>query len=747
MNYHFFPKIIFVFSTIICTISIFAKSSIINTNDKNEARNTNYSAQCYVENPNSKVLTKSLKITNPVKDAIYLEADKGEIRLQGTSTLNGNVIIQQNNTVFQADNALINRKDSQVIAKGNVVLSDTYFELKSPLINYNLNNSSGTINDAEYALGTEGARGKSSLIKLLDKNNLQLNKATFTSCPINKESWHFASSDIRLNKETQIGTAKNVTFNVGKVPIFYFPWLKFPINNQRLSGFLSPSVRLQNNAGITIPYYFNLAPNYDATVSLTTIEDRGYQINTEFRYLSKKHKGELTYNFIPNDESYNDEKRDYFKITHKTKVNKKTNIKLDAEGVSDEEYFDDFSSSLETSTRPALERRLEILQKQDSWTFSAALEDYQVLDIDEDPYSKLPEFKLRYEPKKGPKDLKLQVDSEITYFDKEDSITGTRADVKAKLSKKWGKDSWYFKPSLSLSHTLYSLDNTIDESHIKRTLPTFSLDSGLFFDRDITKKTLNDSYTQTIEPRLFYTYTPYKDQNNIPIFDTARTNFSESNQLFLENRFTGKDRIADTNQLTFAVSSRIQDRNNGNEIFKATIGQVFNFNDRKVTLPGGTILTGKRSDLLLELTGRVNDRFRLASTINLRSDDRSISNYDLRLNYQDQKKRIANLSFRKLNTELEQISFSGALPINDKWSMVASVDQDTKNDRNLESLLGVEYQDCCWKTRLVVKRYLTSDNISYENPVFIEFELKGLGNIGKSASRQIKEKIYGYDDF
>ena len=234
---------------------------------------------------------------------------------------------------------------------------------------------------------------------------------------------------------------------------------------------------------------------------------------------------------------------------------------------------------------------------------------------------------------------------------------------------------------------------------------------------------------------------------DIPIFDTARSNFSESNQLFLENRFTGKDRVADTNQLTFAVSSRIQDRQNGKELFKATLGQVFNFGDRKVTLPGGTILTGTRSDLLLELTGRLSDRFRLASTISVKSDEKKISNYDLRLNYQDDQKRIANLSFRKIDEELEQVSFSGALPINDKWSMVASSDHDTKNDRNLESLIGVEFQDCCWKTRLVVKRYLTSDNVNYENPIFLEFELKGLGNIGKSATREIKEKIYGYDDF
>ena len=729
----------------LCNSSVTAEVTKKNTNNIQKFHNV---GQCYLSDSHASINPVSSKKIDPVKDAIYLEADSGKILLEGTSTLDGNVFIQQNNTVFTAENASINRESSQLTAKGNVVLSDTNFELKSPHIDYNLENKTGTINQAKYRIGVEGVRGESDKIIQTDQNNLTLKDATFTSCPVNQDSWHLASGDIRLNRETQIGTASNVTFNVGKTPVFYFPWLRFPINNQRLSGFLSPSVRLQSNAGITIPYYFNLAPNYDATASFTTLQNRGVQLNTEFRYLTSIHSGELEYNFIPNDDSFNGEKRDYFKFNHLTQLNKNTKININAEGVSDEEYFDDFSSSLETSTRPALQRRLEIINKKAPWTISAAVEDFQILDADDDPYSKLPEFKLSYSPETGPKDLKLDIDSELVFFDRDNSITGLRADIKTKLSKKFGTQAWYFKPTLSLQHTLYSLDNTIDENRISRTLPTFSIDSGLFFDRNITLNNKESKrYTQTLEPRFFYSYTPFKDQSNIPIFDTALTNFSESNQLFLENRFTGKDRIADTNQLTFAVSSRIQDRKKGNELFKATIGQVFNFSDRKVTLPEGTILTGKRSDLLLELSGRLNDRFRLASTINLKSDSKSFKNYDLRLNYQDEKKRIANLSFRKLDEELEQVSFSTALPINEKWSMVASTDHDLRNDRNLESLLGIEYQDCCWKTRLVVKRFLTSDNVDYETPVFLEFELKGLGNLGKSATRQIKEKIYGYDDF
>jgi LPS-assembly protein len=721
------------------TLGLVVAYSIVNADQSGDLSEF---GQCLILKPNqsSKITTIS---NNPVEDAIYLEADAGNIRIEGTSRLDGNVIIQQNNTVFNADHAEINRETETVNAKGNVILTDSKFQLNSPSIEYNLKNKSGTIENADYSLGEQGVHGKSSQIKQIDENRLILKDATFTSCPVSQESWYLASSEIKLDNKSQIGTAKNVTFNVGKVPVFYFPWLNFPINNQRLSGFLTPSVRLQSNAGITLPYYFNIAPNYDATVSFASINGKGYQLDTEFRYLSENNKGTIEYNFIPQDKSFNNKKRDYFKIEHRTKFNDKTRLNLEAENVSDVDFFDDFSTSLESSTRPALQRRLEILRQDKPWTASVAVEDFQVIDTNDNPYAKLPEIKLGYSPKSAPKELKLEIDSELIHFDKKNEITGTRGDLKLKLSKKWGEDSWYLKPSLSVQHTLYSLDSKSSVSSINRTLPTLTLDSGLFFDRDFK----SGKYTQTLEPRVFYTYTPFKDQSDIPIFDTTLTNFSESNQLFLENRFTGKDRIADTNKLTFAVTSRIQDRLNGKELFKASIGQVFNFSDRKVTLPGGTILTGKRSDLILELAGRLNDNFRLVSTASLNSEDRSISSYDLRLNYQDYKKRIANISFRKLDDELEQLSLSGSLPISDKWSMVASVDQDIKNSRNLETLAGIEYQDCCWKTRLVVKRYLTSDNISYETPIFLEFELKGLGNIGTSATRQIKEKIYGYDDF
>lgn len=702
--------------------------------------------QCAVNSTtNNQQASNHPKITNqPYPDAIYLGADEGTIRLEGISTLYGNVIIQNNDILFNAESATFNKDDNLVSAQGNVVLSSANSILKSPSIQYNINDSSGVIENAEYEIGKEGAHGKSQHIKQLDKNNLQLENATYTSCPVSIDSWHFASSEIKLNKETQIGKAKNVTLKVGDVPVFYFPWLNFPLNNQRLSGFLAPRARIQSNAGVSLPYYFNLAPNYDATVTLSTLRHRGIKLDSEFRYLTQKHQGTFNYDFLPDDSSYNNERRDYFEINHHTSLDRFTNVKLVAEGVSDKNYFDDFSTSLEDSTRSALQRRLEITRNEGNWSASVAAEDYQILDINDAPYARLPEIKIAYHPKSKPMEFKVGFDSELVYFDKDNAITGTRADIKLFASRKWGTDAWFIKPKLSLQHTSYSL-NSSDNKIINRALPIFTLDSGLFFDREITLE--GKQYTQTLEPRLFYTRTPYKDQSHIPNFDTAKINFSETNQLFSENRFTGKDRIGDTNQLTFAVTSRIQSRQLGKELFKVSIGQSFSFDDKKVTLPGGTIQTGRRSNLVLELSGRLNERFRVSATGLLNKDKKDIPSFELRLNYHDNKKRIANLSYRKLDTELKQVTFSGAVPITNKWSMVASVDQDVKNNRNLQTLLGFEYQDCCWKTRIVAKRYLTADNKHYETPIFLEFELKGLGSLGTGASREIKDNIYGYDDY
>ncbi len=681
--------------------------------------------------------------TNPAKDAIYMEADEGLINRSGVSSLLGNIVIQQNDLNLNAQKASIDGRNNTVIATGGVTLVTKNIELDSDSINYQLDSQTGELNNVRYQLKKSTTNGRSNKIIQTNGTQLELQGATYTTCPPSVNSWHIAADNIKLDQDKQQGTAKNVTFKVGNTPIFYLPWLSFSLNNQRKSGFLSPSLQVSEQFGLAIamPYYFNLAPDYDATLTPSYLSKRGLKIDGEFRYLSKQHQGIWEYEILPRDRASNDSQRDYFKIKHSSKLTDSVRLNVKTEGVSDKKYFDDFGKSLSISSTSALERRIEVVKVGKNWRFSMASVDYQTLDATDSSYSKLPELKFNYTPKIRSNDIKLSLDTELSNFDKDNAPTGMRVDISLKASRKFADTAWYFKPSVGLRHTYYNLNNNPSGNSHSRSLPTLSLDAGLFFDRVLADGKL----TQTLEPRLFYTYTPFRDQSNLPVFDTARTNFSTSTQLFSENRYTGKDRIGDTNNLTVALTSRIQNRATGQELLQASVGQIFYFEDRKVTLPGETVQTHSASEFAFELSGKIGDHSRLSTATFWDPETQKWTATETRLNYKDDNDRIANFSYRTLGDELEQASVSFAAPIDKSWSIVGRMDHDLKNDRNLETLAGIEYQNCCWKARFVGRKYLTSDNNTYDDAVFLQFELKGLGNLGNKASNFLEDKIYGYE--
>jgi LPS-assembly protein len=681
--------------------------------------------------------------TNPTKDAIYMEADQGVINRTGVSSLVGNIIIQQNALSLNAHKASIDGTNNTVTANGKIILSTENVQLESDAINYQLDSQTGELKNVRYQLKKSTSNGRSNNVIQTNGAQLELQGATYTTCPPSANSWHIAADNIKLNQQTQRGTAENVTFKVGNTPIFYLPWLSFSLNNQRKSGLLSPSIQVSEQSGwsIATPYYFNLAPEYDATITPSYLSKRGLKVDGEFRYLNKQHHGIWEYEILPRDKASDDNQRDYFKIKHSSKLSRSVRLNVKSEGVSDKKYFEDFGKSLSSSSISALERRVEVVKVGKNWHFSVASIDYQTLDSTDSSYSKLPELTFNYTPNTLSNDIKLALDVELSNFDKDNAPTGMRFDVSLKASKKFGDDAWYFKPSVGLRHTYYALKNNPTGNTHSRSLPTLSLDAGLFFDRSFNEGKL----TQTLEPRLFYTYTPFRDQSPLPVFDTAKTDFSTSTQLFSENRYTGKDRIGDTNNLTFALSSRIQDRETGRELFHASVGQILYLENRKVTLPGETIQTHAQSEFAFELSANVNNQTRLSTSTFWDPKTQQWTATETQLNYKDNKNRIANLSYRTLTDELEQASISFATPIDKSWSIVGRVDHDLKNGRNLETLAGVEYQNCCWKARFVGRKYLTSDNNTYDDAVFLQFELKGLGNLGNKASNFLEDKIYGYE--
>ncbi|HHL18661.1 MAG TPA: LPS-assembly protein LptD [Thiothrix sp.] len=680
-----------------------------------------------------------------VTDAIYLEADNGTIKREGISTLEGRVDIHHNTQHIQADQASYDGVNDQLKANGNIILSTNNLRLKSRKIDYNIKQQTGKVHAVEYNLQQGLGSGKSTLVTLQGKNRALLENATFSTCPVEQRSWHIAASSIELDHEQAMGNAKGVTFKAGDIPIFYTPSFRFPLKDQRLSGFLSPSLRLNEQSGtqISLPYYINLAPNYDATLTPTLLTQRGTKLGTEFRYLTENNSGKWEFDYLPNDKEKESEDRSLLSIKHKTQFSSSTSLSINATDVSDDEYFDDFGDSLITSSIPALERRIDLTTIGKNWILNTSLQDFQILDSGNAPYSRLPEIKFTYAPTKRKGQLNYTLETELVQFDKDNDITGVRFDINANVSKRYGNASWYIEPAFRTQHTQYSLkDNTLStDDSPSRTLPTVSLDTGIFLDRE----TSHGKRIHTLEPRLFYTYTPFEDQSDIPIFDSATNSFSTSTRLFSQNRFTGKDRIGDANQLTAALTSRLINIQTGEEEAAISIGQIFYFSDRKVTLPNTSIATNGSSELAFELAGKLNTNTRFITSTFWDPKTQSTSSTEARIHYKDIRKRVANLSYRRLDGELEQTAFSFSAPINAQWNLVSNIEYDLLEKRNLEILAGIEYSSCCWKTRFVSRRFLTSDNVSYDNAFFIEFELKGLGSLGTGATNILEEQIYGYD--
>lgn len=672
--------------------------------------------------------------------AVYVEADDALFRASGQSLLEGDVIIASDQTVLRADRAAYNKNTQDVSATGNVYLISAGLELQSSALNYNLETDTGRIQQANYQVDNADGRGSSTTIIRENKSSTRMQDASYTTCPIGHESWRINAGSIELDHEKEQGTARDLSFQINNTPILYLPYFTFPLTDKRQSGLLTPTVGSNEKTGfrLSLPYYFNLAPNYDLTVTTNFFSKRGVQLESEFRYLFPKHQGIVSYDLLPGDSENNDNNRYYFSLQHFSKTGADSELSLRAEGVSDIDYFNDLGTSLAASSIVNLERTLSYTKARDDWSFSALVQDYQVLDNSNTTYARLPQLKAQWRPDKDSA-TDWQLDGEYTFFSDNNAVDGHRADVKLSVARRFGNAFAYVTPAAALQHTSYSLDQN-NNSTVHRTLPTASLDTGLFFERPLR----DGRWVQTLEPRLFYTYTPFRDQSAIPVFDSSGKTLSYS-QLFNSNRFTGKDRVEDANRLSSSVTTRIQDTENGREVLRASLGQIYHFDDRNVTLPGEILASGSRSELVVEAAGEINKSTRMVATAFYDTDETSMSASQLRLNYKDRKDRILNLGYSQRKGEYEATHLSFATPVAQQWKLAAGHEYDLKNDRMLETLLGVEYSSCCWKGRIAARKYLLSDNTSYDDAVFVEVELKGLGNFGSGANEFLGNRIYGYE--
>lgn len=657
--------------------------------------------------------------------------------------LNGTITIRHQDGEINAENARFDTRNQTATIDGEVTYQSRGLQVNSSDARLDVESGTFDLGESGYSLGNEEriSRGRAETINRNEEGNLKLRNATYTSCPQGDNGWLLSSDNIRLNPDKGFGTARNVTLRFKDVPIFYAPYFSFPVGNQRKTGFLAPRIDQNEKTGFEYrqPFYWNIKPDTDATFTVRTMSDRGVQLQSELRHLNRIGSWTLNQEFIATDRRHtSDESRHFTRLQHLGSLSSRWSTSVDINNVSDRDYFEDLGDTLKIASITHLERRGDITYAAENYSFRARLLSYQTVDAsiepDDRPYRQLPQLKFDYQKSIANTGLDATLNTEAVFFDRDDSVRGTRVDIKPRLEWNIRKSAWYSTVAGSIRQTNYDLRGLSSQN---RTVPVFSTEAGLFFDRPNS-----DGSLLTLEPRFYYLYARRTNQDQIPVFDTAALDFNFS-QLFRENSFSGADRINDANQLTLAMSSR-RLNSEGRETFQASLGQILYFDDRTVVLPGDSIETSSSSDTVAELELEINEYWSGSSALQWDPNTSTTERSSASIRYRDGSDRLINIGHRFIRDTGEFVNASFAWPVNDNWRISAGWSYSLDDDISIESVLGVEYDDCCWAFRTAARRYITDDGDDHNNSIFFQLVLKGLAPVGQNVTEVLREAVGGY---
>lgn len=688
------------------------------------------------------VLTKD---TFSEDNKTHLQSDNVSITENNISRFSGNVLIQQTEKRIESDSAEYEKQTEDVLVKGNVKFTTPNMQIRSETAYVDLKEDYSLLKQTQFQNLTGQGRGDATSIEIKNANITELKDATYTTCDEGSTDWTLKSNSIILNHASRQGSASHAVLRFKEIPFFYFPYIRFPLGDERLSGFLFPYIGTSKKHGTEIitPYYWNIHPQLDATITPWRMTKRGLLLHTEFRYLTEQNQGIIVAERLNNDRKFKDD-RQLWHWKHDSHPDLGWQTKAEYNYVADDQHFSDFSDNLNTTSAPSLIRFGEMSYNDENWVYRARVEDYLVFSGTE-PYKRLPQvtFGSSYATKNNTLNYAIQGEA-VRFEHKENKVIGDRFNTTPSVSLPMAASYGHLIPKLSLNHTAYNLEQTSSDTELSRTLPTFSLNGALFFERD--SEFFDSYYLHTLEPQLYYVYTPYVDQSKFPVFDTSARSF-DVNNFTSDYRFNGVDRIGDDNRLTAALTTRFINQENGHEVFMAKIGQVFYFTDRQVQLSGPSD-SSRRSNIITQVNFKPGG-WGLSSQITWDNTlDKQLSTRN-QISYQ--KDRFgASITQRFQINELETRELKMNWKISPSWLVSASNLYDLRNERNTENLLGINYESCCWALRLSVKDRYLSDT-QRDQGVYIELVLKGLGGFGtqgKSISNalgSIKERIEDID--
>jgi LPS-assembly protein len=696
----------------------------------------------------AKTLPDGLKIDN-ANEATDIEGDA----LSGTEenpVFNGNVTLRRGNQFMGAEQLNYDKSKEQYTAEGNIRYQGSGLRLVAKRAEGDQAKDIHTLHDIDYQLLSQRGNGGADSI-VLSGDLGALHGATYSTCPPEHRSWELRAREIDVNTDTGMAVAHGATLMVGKIPVIYLPWFKFPTDEQRRTGLLFPSISNSSRNGFDYrqPIYLNLAPNYDATLNPRLMSSRGVQLGAQFRYLVEGGAGTVDATWMPNDD-LRDRDRSLFRYNAFQNVTRHWQARANLNWISDTRYYEDFNNSIDGLSQYTAYSEIGIYGRGAGWDAGISADHWQLADFtlteSDLPYNRMPRGFVHWERKIGG-GFVAGVDAEAVRFQHPSFDAGSRLDLKPWISLPLEGDSWFVRPTAAFRHTSYQLDDSLAASlgggsSPSRDQPIFSLDAGAYFDRDTTVK--GKDYLQTIEPRLFYLKVPYVDQSDMPLFDTQPLTFSWG-QLFRDNRYSGADRQADANQLTLAMSTRMIRQSDGRERFSASLGQIRYFDESRVRIPGEPITEQGRSAWVADANYAPTDRWTFGASYQW---DPKFNHTDLasvRARYLLPDDGVLNLGYRYRRSLLEQADVSFLYPINPSWSIVGRYYYSLFDNKALETLAGFQWDSCCVAVRLVARRYVHNREGDLSNAIMFEIELKGLGSAGQDTKRALRQAILGYN--
>jgi len=683
-------------------------------------------------------------------ETIQLEAGALEAQLgaRPTASMTGGVLLRQGDKLVGADVARYDPDNKALHLEGSVRYEDIGTQIASDSAEFAYATGRIRFEMAEFSLGSSNAHGKAGAFEITQDGRLELDDVSYTTCPPASNDWAMRAKDIDIDTKSGKGTARGVQLRFQGVPILYTPYLSFPINDARKTGMLTPEIGSSGRSGreIRVPYYWNIAPNYDATITPRLLTDRGLELQTEFRYLTDSMNGSVGAEYLANDDLLG-KARHLFRIDHQTLFARGWRNLIDYRDVSDNQYFEDLGDSLSISSITHLNRSISFDYHTDTMSFFGMAQEYQTLNDailpGDEPYQRLPQLLVSGSWPDRLLGMRYSFDGELVNFGRNDGVTGWRLNLTPQVELPITRPGWFVKPAIAFDHTRYDLKVTLPGApdNPTRTLPIASLDTGFVLER--TMMTSRGERTQTIEPRMLYVHIPHRNQDDLPVFDTIMPDLNLV-QLYRRNRFLGVDRIGDTDQISFGVTSRIFDGSTGKEILTATIGQNRYLSERGVALPGAIATTNESSDFIAEVRILLYDNLNFDFGHQWGTNGSRTTQSEARLQYRPSNNKILNLGYRFKRESLEQGDLSWSWPLSSNWNFVGRYNYSFRDNEQLEQFFGLEYESCCWGLRLVSRRHISTRDGTRDSSFGLQLVLKGMSSVGTAADKLLERGILGY---